>query len=188
MKIEGENPESWTYSLHTKIGRLFFGFFIILFLYNAYSVSNTLSYQVLGTEELEAISWVKSNTNLTDHFLILDEQGNPLLSPFIEWFPALTDRRSVATLQGTEWLGEDKHYNKQLPTVVSLHQCLYNNVNCLYDLQDKMTDTYNFIIVSSKSPIPLLNSLESHPDFQLTYSSPMIKIFQVTTGEIDNDE
>jgi hypothetical protein len=173
-----ENSDSWTRSLNTQVGRLFFGFFIILFLYNAYNVSNTLSYQALGKEELEAINWVKSNTNTTDQFLILDEQGNPLLSPFTEWFPALADRRSIATLQGTEWLGGDKHYNKQFPIITSLHQCLYKDVSCLHDLQDKMTDTYNYIIVSSGNSVPLLNSLESHSDYQLTYSSPMVKIFQ----------
>jgi hypothetical protein len=179
MKIEDQYFDSWTYSLNTKIGRLFFGFFIILFLYNAYNVSNTLSYQVLSTEEFEAINWVKSNTDLTDHFLILDEQGNPLLSPFTEWFPALTDRRSIATLQGTEWLIGDQHYNKQFPIISSLHQCLYKDVNCLYDLRDKTTDSYNFIIVSSRNQIPLLNSLENNPDFKLIYSSPTIKIFRV---------
>jgi hypothetical protein len=178
-KTDDQLLDSWTLSLNSKIGRLFFGFFIILFLYNAYSVSNTLSYQVLGTEEFKAIEWVNSNTKATDRFLILDEQGNPLLSPFTEWFPALTGRRSIATIQGTEWLDGEKHYNEQLPIITSLHQCLYQDVSCLYDLQDKMTDKYSFIIVSSRNQISLLNSLENHPDFKLVYSSSMIKIFQV---------
>jgi hypothetical protein len=188
IKTDNQYPDSWAHSLYTKIGRLFFGFFILLFLYNAYNVSNTLSYQVLGPEEFEAINWVKSNTGVTDHFLILDEQGNPLLSPLTEWFPALAGRRSIATLQGTEWLGGDKHYNKQYPAIASLHECLYKDVNCLYDLRDKMTDEYNFIIVSSKNSIPLLISLENHTDFTLAYSSPMIKIFQVNAGEINNEK
>jgi len=170
---------SWTQSLYSNIGRFFFGFFILLFLYNAYNVSNTLSYQVIGKEEINAINWVKSNTVQTDRFLILDEQGNPLLSPLTEWFPALAERRSIATIQGTEWLGGNKHYNKQYPIITSLHECLYKDVNCLYDLPDIMTDKYNYIIVASKNPVPLLNSLESHPNFKLTYSSPTIKIFQV---------
>jgi hypothetical protein len=134
---------------------------------------------VLGTEEFKAIEWVNSNTKATDRFLILDEQSNPLLSPFTEWFPALTNRRSIATIQGTEWLNKDKHYNEQLPIITSLHQCLYQDVNCLYDLQDKMTDKYSFIIISSKNQISLLNSLAKHPDFKLVYSSPAIKIFRV---------
>jgi hypothetical protein len=182
-KTDDQHFDSWMNSLNTKVGRLFFGFFVILFLYNSYSVSNTLSYQVLGKEEFDAINWVNSNTKVTDRFLILDEQSNPLLSPFTEWFPALTDRRSIATIQGTEWLDGDKHYNEQLPIISSLHQCLYQDVSCLYDLQDKMTDQYSFIIVSSRNQVPLLNSLESDPDFKISYSSPAIKIFKIIVRE-----
>jgi len=181
LKNGDQHQDSWTGSLNTKIGRLFFGFFIILFLYNAYSVSNTLSYQVLGKEEVEAINWVKSNTDVTDHFLILDEQNNPLLSPFTEWFPALAERRSIATIQGTEWLNGDDNYNKQYSIITSFHECLYKNVKCLYELNDKIPDKFNFVIVSSKNPIPLVNSLDNHRDFKLSYSSPAIKIYQVDT-------
>ena len=183
IKTDEQYPDSWALSLNSKIGRLFWGFFILLFLYNSYNVSNTLSYQVLAPREFQAIRWVNSNTKGTDRFLILDEQSNPLLSPFTEWFPALTDRRSVATLQGTEWLRGNRHYNKQYPIITSLHQCLYENVKCLYDLRNKTADQYNFIILSSKNPVPLLNSLANHPAFELVYSSPMMKIFQVNSWD-----
>ena len=170
-------PDAWIHSLDTKVGRLFFGFFVILFLYNAYSVSNTLSYQALGAEQLNAIKWVKSNTDNTDDFLILDEQGNPLLSPFTEWFPALAERRSIATIQGTEWLDGHRHYNKQYPIITSLHQCLYQNISCLSSLAEK-TAPYNFIILSGNST-PLLNSVRASTKYLPVYSSPKIWIFQV---------
>ncbi len=176
-----ESLDSWIYSLNTKVGRLFFGFFIILFVYNAYSISNTLSSQVLGTAELNAINWVKSNTDKTDSFLILDEQDNLLLSPLTEWFPALTNRRSIATIQGTEWLSKDKHYNKQFPVINSLHACLYGDVNCLKYFNNKLTDKYKYIIISAKNSAPLLASLENNPGFTLVYSSPTIKIFRSNT-------
>jgi hypothetical protein len=180
LKKEADNqaPDSWMYSLNSTAGRLFFGFFVILFLYGAYSVSDTISYQVVGVEEFKTIDWVKSNTNAADRFLILDEQGNPLLSPFTEWFPALADRRSIATIQGTEWLDGSRHYNQQLSIINDVHSCLYQSVDCIQGLQDKLADKYDYIIVSSRSPVPLLGSLESSTDFRLTYSSPTIKIFK----------
>lgn len=184
MKIDIEKHDQWVNSLYTITGRLFFGFFVILFLYNAYNVSNILSYQHLGAEEFKTISWVKSHTALTDAFLILDEQSNPLLSPFTEWFPALTNRRSVATIQGSEWLTGVKHYNKQFPIVTSLHECLYKDVSCLNELQNKTSGTYDFIIVSSKYSSSLLNSLENHAGFNLAYSSPSIKIYKVLQARI----
>lgn len=179
-----QNENVWTRALYFNAGRLFFGFFVILFLYNAYNVSETLSYQLLGAEEMEAIAWVRSNTEPSDGFLILDEEGNPLLSPFTEWFPALTERRSVATIQGTEWLAGNKNYSKQTPTINGLHQCLYAEVECLSALHGK-ADEYKFIIISSKKNVPLLHSLEDHPIFKQVYASSRIKIFQVTREAID---
>jgi hypothetical protein len=177
-EVDNQTPDSWMYSLNSTAGRLFFGFFVILFLYGAYTVSDTVSYQVVGAEEFKAIDWVKSNTSVADRFLILDEQGNPLLSPFTEWFPALADRRSIATIQGTEWLIGNRHYNQQLSVINDVHGCLYQNDDCIRGLQDKLADKYDFIIVSSKSPVSLLGSLESSTDFRLAYSSPTIKIFK----------
>jgi hypothetical protein len=138
-----------------------------------------LSYQVLGAAELEAMDWVRSNTDKGDRFLVLDEQGNPLLSPLTEWFPALADRRSINTIQGTEWLAGNMHYNSQYSLITDIHQCLYKDVTCLRDLQGQMTDHFDFIVVSSNTQIPLLYSLDQSPDFKLVYSSLPIRIYQV---------
>jgi len=184
LSMEDRRPENWIHALNSRTGKLFFGFFIILFLYNAYSVSETLSHQFLGTEEIKAIEWVKTNTDAADRFLILDEQGNPLLSPLTEWFPALSERRSIATIQGTEWLEGDRHYNQQYSVVTSLHQCLYEDVGCLYALAEK-TESYKFIIISSRTSVPLCISLENHADFKLVYSSATIKIFHTQVGKKD---
>jgi hypothetical protein len=180
---EEQTEDTWVRSLYFNPGRLFFGFFIILFLYNAYSVSETLSHQVLGDEERKAIQWVMSNTEPSDRFLILDEQGNPLLSPFTEWFPALAERRNIATIQGTEWLEGDKHYNEQYSIVTSLHKCLHENTECLEKLQSNMAGEYEFIIISSETAVPLLHSLENNLEFKTVYSSPIVRIFQVVQFE-----
>lgn len=180
---EQGNDNDWTRALYSNAGRLFFGFFVILFLYNAYNVSETLSHQVLSAEKLEAIEWVKSHTESTARFLILDEQGNPLLSPFTEWFPALAGRRSVATIQGTEWLEGNRHYNEQYPVVTSLHSCIYENAECLRALADSV-EPYDFLVLSAEHPTLLLNSLEGSEDFVPTYSSQQIRIFAIN-GKIN---
>jgi hypothetical protein len=178
------SPDGWMDSLKFNSGRLFFGFFILLFVYNAYKVSNTLSFQVLGVEERKAIEWAKTNTDADENFLILDEQGNPLLSPLTEWFPALAERRSIATIQGTEWLSEKRHYNELYATITDIHQCLYQDVDCLYKFQDGLPDGYEYIMLSSKrqsgnkSQLPLLVSLSENSDFTLVYNSQNIFIFQ----------
>lgn len=173
---QNHNSDGWIHSLDTKIGRLFFGFFIILFLYNAYTVSNTLSLQHLGKMELDSFQWVKSNTNIKDNFLIFDEQSNPLLSALSEWFPALTDRRNVTTIQGTEWLPGNLHYNKQIPIITGLHECINQSINCLdrFDLGQ-----YSYILISSAYSSPLTISLENDPRWIQVYSNLTIKIFSL---------
>lgn len=183
--METFSSESWIDALKLNSGRLFFGFFILLFVYNAYKVSNTLSFQVLGAEQLKAIEWVKSNTNPSDRFLILDEQGNPLLSPLTEWFPALAERRSIATIQGTEWLEGDRHYNSLYETIIDIHQCLSQDLDCLHEFQTGLPDEYEYIMLSSnrqsenESLPPLFISLNESPEFTLIYTSTDIFVFQV---------
>jgi len=177
---EASHSDAWMDSLKLIGGRLFFGFFILLFVYNAFQVSNTLSYQVLGGEERKAIEWVRGKTDPNSCFLIFDEQGNPLLSPLTEWFPALAERRSIATIQGTEWLSEKNHYNNQYAVIMDIHQCLYQDLECLYKLQDGLSDNYDYIMLSSnyeKKP-SLFTSLRESADFTLVYESSAIQIFQ----------
>jgi hypothetical protein len=179
-----ETPSNeWMESLKFSSGRLFFGFFLLLFLYNAFQVSNTLSYQVLSPEELKAISWVGSNTNSTDRFLVLDEQGNILHSPLTEWFPALAERRSLTTIQGTEWLDGKNSYVNQYDTIAGIHQCLFANVECIHELQDGLPDKYEYILLSVKGgQSPLIDSLNNSSDFSLVYSSVPVKIFHVISA------
>jgi hypothetical protein len=166
-----ENPEAWTSALNSRVGKLFFGFFIILFLYNAYNVSNRLSQEVLNSGQREALEWIRENTNTTDSFLVFDEQGNPLLSPFVEWFPALSERHSLTTIQGTEWLSGEQHYNRQMSIITSARACLFQNVECIKIKAD-------YIVISSRGRTPLFDSLESDDGYSLAYSSSAVKIFK----------
>ena len=52
----------------------------------------------------ESMQWVKGNTFEDDKFLIITGMTNGFCDPVNEWFPALTGRQSITTLQGSEWL------------------------------------------------------------------------------------
>jgi hypothetical protein len=175
------NTDVWIYSFNTVAGRVFWGTFIIIFLYGAFQVSATLSLQYLSTEESDAIHWVSKNTAPNDRFLIMDWQENPLLSPVREWFPALANRKSITTVQGSEWLAGEAGYKKQLDLIKDLHQCLYQDVQCL----NLVNGNYDFILLSlnnqngGNSSIPLLLSLESSEILSLVYTTPEIKIYKV---------
>jgi hypothetical protein len=49
---------AWTHSLNTTIGRIFWGTFIFIFLYGAYTVSVGLPRQSLSVEQMYATQWI----------------------------------------------------------------------------------------------------------------------------------
>ena len=49
-----------------------------------------------------AFAWIKENTPSERKFLVLTDLL-PLNDPVSEWFPALTGRVSIGTVQGQEW-------------------------------------------------------------------------------------
>jgi hypothetical protein len=80
-------------------------------------------------EERQALTWIVDHTPADSRFLVLT--GDAALSdPLSEWFPALTERISLVTVQGHEWtpgsplIENMKSYNRA-------QVCLNENVDCL---------------------------------------------------------
>jgi hypothetical protein len=99
----------------------------------------------------------------------------------MEWFPALANRKSITTVQGSEWLPGKAGYKQQLESNRNVHQCLVRDVQCL----NPVNGNYDFILLSLKNlrgehrSIPFTLSLESSKKFSLVYITPEIKIYQV---------
>jgi hypothetical protein len=55
----------------------------------------------------EAMYWVRDNTPVGSRFLVLTGTTSVSCDSVTEWFPALTDRQSLFTVQGTEWTKRD---------------------------------------------------------------------------------
>ena len=59
----------------------------------------------LSAERREAMAWVAAELPPDATVAVITDSVWPR-DPDSEWFPILTQRRSVATVQGTEWLGQ----------------------------------------------------------------------------------
>ncbi len=55
-------------------------------------------------EDRTAMAWIAANTPPDAHVMVVSGTSWPI-DATSEWFPVLTGRQSVATAQGTEWLG-----------------------------------------------------------------------------------
>lgn len=61
----------------------------------------------LTKDDLAGIAWAKRNTPTNARFLVLSGQQWAMDAPG-EWFPALSERVAVLTVQGAEWLPDDE--------------------------------------------------------------------------------
>jgi len=97
------------------------------------------------------MAWARKNTTVDGSFLILTGDGDVMTDPIQEWFPALSDRRSVTTLQGLEWtLNAD--FGVRWRQLTSLQGC--RDLDCIDKWTQRMELKFTHIIVD-KSAFPV---------------------------------
>ncbi len=80
-------------------------------------------------EERQALNWIVDNTPTDSRFLVLT--GDAALSdPLSEWFPALTERVSLVTVQGHEWT-PDSPLQENVRAYNRAQLCLKSDSICL---------------------------------------------------------
>jgi hypothetical protein len=184
LTSRGREKEEWWRALELPVGKAFFGFLAIFCLANAYNTSNTISYQVLSVKERQALAWVAAKTPSETNFLVLSGQTNPIHSALLEWFPALSERHNLTTVQGSEWLPGKHHYQVQLSNFSQAQSCLYADINCLSSLVNLYGEPIDAIVLSQEDglmPInitPLYRSLSDSQGYKLVYANEEVKIFE----------
>jgi hypothetical protein len=180
LKSRNSEDNPWWDFLKQPAGMLFFGFFAVFCIINAFILSNVISTHYLSSDEQKAMLWVKENSGYDDKFLVLGSQENPIHSSLTEWFPALADRLSITTVQGQEWFGKYLH---AMDTFALYQQCLMGDFQCVKDVNQKSGLQENCIFISfENSPQKpeknnLYLSLMESSQFNQVYSSSEVKIF-----------
>lgn len=104
----------------------------------------------LSHDDRNAFGWIRNNTGINEKFLIYSGVTNKSWASdaVSEWFPAMTGRTSILTIQGTEWktgIGMTRY-----KALGYLHNC-FNNIDCLDNLNQKYAENnYNYIYVSNQ--------------------------------------
>jgi hypothetical protein len=161
--------------------KIFIGF---LFAYgvmsNIYLGSQTLTRLALNSQDMEAFHWAR--TTPADSRFLLITQENPLLDPSSEWFPALAERRSVATVYGYEWIN-DGSFGARLERARALQKCAVQGVACLEQWQAEAGESYSYLYIRKVKngvpvEVPLVAYLELSPSFENVYQTETVSIFQ----------
>ncbi|MHB8575243.1 MAG: hypothetical protein ACYDCQ_07905 [Dehalococcoidia bacterium] len=133
----------------------------------------------LTHDEQAAMRWVTQYTPANGRFLLITATAWQT-DRVEEWFPALTGRRSVDTVQGTEWLPNNAFLGRQF-TYVAAQGCANLGGDCLQALAAQPATAFAYVYIprsgSSGCCSALMVALLSDPRYSLAYAGPGGTIF-----------
>ncbi len=128
---------------------LVFSVFYPFFIAYVYTNQDHSVLTAISQNELDAMNWVSTHTSSDAAFAVVDRAGDWPLDYLGEWFPTLTNRTSIATIQGTEWLPEKVFYGN-IQNYRVFKKCIFFGPACVEDWAVKNGQMYDYIFISSK--------------------------------------
>jgi hypothetical protein len=131
-----------------------------------------------------AMAWVARQTPPQSRFLIVvgGAAGGWWADRVAEWFPVLTRRVSVATVQGTEWLPSgtfeirERQYDR-------LQGCAIWGATCLESWSRETALPYSHVYIPKTLAFPCCGPLDSalrhDPSYRLVFDGPGATIYEV---------
>jgi hypothetical protein len=106
----------------------------------------------VSPENRKALEWIKLNTPVNSKFLILTGKNDLFADSLNEWFPVLTNRISLTTIQGYEWMGNGV-FAKNVKIMQDLQQCTASNqaLNCIEFTSKEAGYRYDYLYIPRES-------------------------------------
>ncbi len=141
--------------------------FLECYLFDLRSIGNRLS-----SVEQASMAWVREHTMTGKRFVILTGQIGIEADAFQEWFPALAERTSLTTFQGTEWtLGSQ--FFPWFRELVDLQAC--QSSACLESWMETNKVIFDYVLVRKRTiSAELLHSLESDGQFMIVHEDAAV--------------
>ena len=178
--VDGEQPPSVPIFLSAGNGRWVLGYLLLVMLVGAIVNIQTLRTYVLSGDERAALNWVAEQTPADSRFISLTWEDDAMLAPLLEWFPALSGRTNISTVQGREWLPGPQNYTPRLNAFPDLQACLYQDEVCLERWAAQEREPFDHVYLSLGSPAhfsALALALRQSPRYELVYDNPTVLIF-----------
>lgn len=166
------------------------GFLVVLFFQAAFLVflsnQGNVRFAALPEAEREAMAWVAANTVEEGCFLVLSNSVGWPTDKVAEWFPALSGRTSLNTVQGMEWLSE-RAFSRMKEDYLVLKECLFKEASCLETWAEARGVTFTHIYLSKseselqcKSPcsLPIQISLKASASYKVIFENQAAVVFE----------
>jgi hypothetical protein len=159
---------------------LFLVYVIVLGLTSAFTIVGSISSIPQGN--IKAMRWIQLNTPLNSRFAVLVGNGSNGLE-VSEWFPAISQRVSVNTGEGMEWLSVEPG-KTDFDTFARLQNCTLQSVSCVEEWSRQTGLAWDYLYISLQavtladgSPSKLLASLLSSPSYVLVFQNASTLVF-----------
>ena len=139
---------------------------IYIILYLIFSTSQfglQLSNATLYAPDRDAMQWVHKNTPADSRFLVLTGTSSVSCDTVLEWFPALTGRQSIYTVQGNEWT-KGAEFNDYVRSTYAVQECLTSDDAACLDAAVSRS-AYDFIYLSKTLRVDNCSQLDLQRTF-----------------------
>jgi len=168
--------------------RNIFIYILLYLIFSGYQFELGLSSATLYPPDQQAMNWVSENTSDSSRFLVLTGTSSVSCDSVLEWFPALTGRQSIFTVQGTEWT-RGENFSEYVTSTYAAQKCLSGgDASCLDAAASR--SAYDFIYLSKVlrvdncSPLApprtfpaFLEHMRADSSFQPVYETDGVIIF-----------
>jgi hypothetical protein len=139
-------------SLQSRIEKGLFVYLGLCMLTGMYYYDLTITDRKVSPENQKAFQWVAENTPIDSRFLVLTGNTDLFADWTLEWFPVLTNRVSLTTIQGHEWL-DGKNFSEHVNEIQLLQHCLANStpLACVKTQAEKLGSDYDYIYIAKKT-------------------------------------
>ena len=142
----------------------------------------------MKADERDAMRWAATNTAPDARFAVISADGWSV-DRTSEWFPALAGRKSVATVQGSEWVRGAGGFARAKEDSVALQTCANLAPDCLDTWSANSAKPFDYVYITSIPPravkqakdpccAALRNALAHDAGYSVVYESSAATIFQ----------
>jgi hypothetical protein len=161
-------------------------FLFLNIVYQGYLISSNH----VSEETREVFQWIVENTSKQSRFLVLTGEADSMCDAKAEWFPALTDRHSITTIQGREWLS-DQDLHEYLSWRDDVEKCVMTGLDCLEREAATSHIEFNYILIPYHSTVthcnqstekidgvsPLIKDLTASNEYELILKNKDLVLF-----------
>jgi hypothetical protein len=162
-----------------KTARWFIAFVLVYSLMSAFATGEKLRRDfTLQPSDLDSMEWIRANTPASASFAVITGETTPFRDPWSEWFPVITERTSLATIFGYEWVSDGQFANR-IERYETLQKCARGDVDCLsgWETENNLDFTYIYLQLDNTTTL-IQKTLSESENYRLIYNTDTAAIYE----------